>query len=49
MKYIVLKEFTDKYTKVKYKPGDVLDITGKRAKEILSVDELIKKIKEDKK
>ena len=49
MKYIVLKNFTDKYTKVKYEVNDVLELTEERAKEILSVDKLIKKVQKPKK
>lgn len=45
MKYIVIKDFTDKYDRtIKYKVNDELDITPDRAKEILSVDKLIKKV-----
>lgn len=48
-KYLVIKNFTDKYDKKKkYKIGEELDITTERAKEILSVDKLIKKITEKK-
>lgn len=48
-KYQVIKNFTDKYdSKKKYKVGDELEITTERAKEILSVDKLIKKITEKK-
>ena len=43
--YKVLKNFTDKYTKVKYKAGDEVYFDEKRAEEILSVGELIEKIK----
>lgn len=47
MKYEVIKSFRDKYdTSIKYKIGDIIDITQKRAKEILKVDELIKKVEE---
>ena len=42
--YKVLKNFTDKYTKAKYKVGDEVDFTEKRAKEILTVGKLIEKI-----
>ncbi len=48
-KYLVIKNFTDKDDKKKkYKIGEELDITTERAKEILSVDKLIKKITEKK-
>lgn len=47
--YEVLKPFTDKYTGVKYEIGDKLEITKERATEILSVDKLIKKLKNKKK
>lgn len=46
MKYIVLKPFKDKYSNERYKKGDILDITKKRANEILKVDELIEEVKE---
>ena len=49
MKYIVLKNFTDKYTKVKYEVNQVIELTEERAKEILSVDKLIKKVQKPKK
>lgn len=35
MKAKVLREFTDKYTGVKYKKGKILDIPAKRFNEIL--------------
>ena len=44
--YKVLKNFTDKYTNAKYKAGDEVDFTEKRAKEILTVGNLIEKIVE---
>ncbi len=44
--YKVLKNFIDKYTKVKYKVGDEVDFDEKRAKEILKVGKLIEKIEE---
>lgn len=44
--YKVLKNFTDKNTKAKYKVGDEVDFTEKRAKEILTVGNLIEKIEE---
>lgn len=47
-KYKVIKRFTDKYNRTKYKVGDELELTDKRAKEILSVKELIEKISEEK-
>lgn len=46
MKYIVIKKFTDKYTGEKYSEGRVLELTKKRANEILKVDKLIEKIEE---
>lgn len=42
--YKVLKNFTDKYTGVRYKAGDIVEFTEKRAKEILTVGNLIEKI-----
>lgn len=48
-KYKVIKNFTDKYDKTKkYKVDDIIEFDDKRAKEILSVDKLIQKIKETK-
>ena len=47
-KYQVIKNFTDKYDRTKYQVGDELELTTERAKEILSVDKLIKKITEKK-
>ena len=48
-KYLVIKKFTDKYDKTKkYQVGDELELTTERAKEILSVDKLIKKVTEKK-
>lgn len=48
MKYIVLKPFTDKYDlSKKYIKGDLIDITKKRADEILEVDSLIAKYIEE--
>lgn len=44
MKYIVIKEFEDKYTHELYKVNRELDLTEERANEILSVDKFIKKI-----
>lgn len=45
MKYIILKDFTDKYdNSIKYKKDDIEDFSKERAKEILSVDKLIKKV-----
>lgn len=49
MKYKVVKEFTDKYTKEKYPVGKILELTEERANEILSVDKLIVKVKTKKK
>ena len=50
MKYRILKNFVDKYDKtIKYVENDIVDFTGKRAKEILSVDLLIEKIEEPEK
>ena len=42
--YKVLKNFTDKYTGARYKTGDIVEFTEKRAKEILTVGNLIEKI-----
>lgn len=48
MRYIVLKEFTDKYDKsVKYESGKIYEFTKKRAKEILKVDKLIEEVQEE--
>lgn len=44
--YKVIKSFNDKYTQTKYKVGDEVFFTDKRAKEILSVGNLIEKIEE---
>ena len=44
--YKVIKNFTDKSTKARYKVGEEIDFTEKRAKEILSVGNLIEKIEE---
>lgn len=44
MKYKVIKAFTDKHTYKKYNIGDVIEVTEDRAKEILSVGELITKV-----
>lgn len=50
MKYIVIKEFIDKYNpSITHRVDDVLDISKERAEEILSVDKLIKEVKETKK
>ena len=49
MKYIVLKKFKDKYTGEKYEVNDVIEISKERAKEILSVDKLIKKVQKTQK
>ena len=50
MKFRILKGFTDKYDKsIKYVENDIVEFTGKRAKEILSVDNLIEKIEEPEK
>lgn len=43
MKYIVISEFVDKYTSELHKVGETIDITKKRADEILSVGNLIKR------
>lgn len=45
MKYKVIEGFRDKYTNQRYKIGDVIEITEERAKEILSKDKLITKVK----
>lgn len=47
MEYVVIKKFTDKYSKEKYEVGDILKITKKRAKEILEVGNLIKPKEEE--
>ena len=44
MKYIVIKEFEDKYTHELYKVNRELELTLERANEILSKDKFIKKI-----
>ena len=44
--YKVIKNFTDKYTKARYKVGEEIDFTEKRAKEIISFGNLIEKIEE---
>ena len=44
--YKIIKNFNDKYTKVKYKVGDVVDFSTTRANEILTVGKLIEKIEE---
>ena len=41
MKYEVIKRFKDKYTKERYTVGTILELTKKRANEILKVGELI--------
>ena len=46
MKYIVIKKFKDKNTKEIYEVGTILELTKKRANEILKVDKLIEKIEE---
>lgn len=43
--YEVIKTFTDKYDGSLHKEGEIINISPERAKEILSVDKLIKKIK----
>lgn len=49
MKLKVLKSFNDKYTDVLYTEGQVLEVTEKRAKELLSHPlELVEVIEEDK-
>lgn len=48
MKYIVLKNFTDKYDKsIKYETGKIYEFTKKRAKEILKVDKLIEEVQDE--
>lgn len=50
MKYEVIKDFTDKYDRtIKYKVGQIVEFDSLRAKEILSVDKLIKKVTKPKK
>ena len=49
MKYEVIKNFKDKYTNERYEVGQIIELTSDRAKEILSVDKLIKKAKQPKK
>lgn len=44
--YKVIKNFTDKHTKVKYKVGDVVEFSTTRANEILTVGKLIEKVEE---
>lgn len=47
MKYVVLKNFTDKYNNdIKYKVNDIVEFTKKRATEILKVDKLIEEVQE---
>lgn len=46
MRYLVLSEFIDKNTREIYTVNQVIDITKKRAKEILAVGDLIAEIKE---
>lgn len=41
MKVIVKSEFSDKYTGVLYKPGDVLEITDERFTEIQGVGDFV--------
>ena len=48
MKYIVIKEFEDKYTHELYRINRELDLTTERAEEILSKDKFIKKITKSK-
>lgn len=47
MKYIVLEEFIDKNTREIYETNQVINITKKRAKEIMSVGHLIEEVQED--
>ena len=49
MKYKVVKPFTDKYTGEKHQVNDILEVSKERAEEILMVDKLIEKVKENKK
>lgn len=50
MKYKVLIPFVDKNTKMVYGKNEVIDLTEKRVKEILSKNkELIEKVEENKK
>lgn len=46
MKYQVIEMFKDKYTGEIYEVGTVLELTKKRATEILKVDKLIEEIAE---
>ena len=46
MKYQVIKKFKDKYSGEIYEVGSILEITKKRAKEILSVNKLIEEYEE---
>lgn len=45
MKYKVIEGFRDKNTLVRYKPGDIIEISKERADEILSKGKLISKMK----
>jgi len=50
MKYIILKDFTDKHDEsIKYKKDEIHEFTPERVEEILSVGELIKKYTKPKK
>lgn len=46
--YKIIENFTDKVTGRKYKIGEIVKFSNKRAKEILSVGNLIEKIEEPK-
>lgn len=53
-KYIVLRNFRDKYTKEMYKKGQEIDVTVKRAKEMEANlekynDKFLERVVEDKK
>lgn len=45
---IVKKEFADKYTGQRYKPGEKLNLKKDRIKEILSVGRFVEESKNDK-
>ena len=46
MKYQVIKAFRDKYTNEIYEVGTILELTKKRANEILKVDKYIEEFEE---
>lgn len=47
MKYEVLNKFYDRYTRELYKKGQCIEVSEERAKEILSVAELITPVQEE--